>query len=148
MTSAWGHTGPVTDAPARAAAAPTDNELIQKIAGGDRPAMRSLFGRYRVPVYRWLVRLVRDASLAEDLLNETFLEVWRQAERFEARSSVATWLLAIARHRAISALRRRHPEPEEVTEAACAQPDPADDPEVALEKKDPPEPVPHALDIL
>src|SRR5262249_6405639 len=79
---------------------------------------------------------------------ETFLEVWRQAERFEARSSVATWLLAIARHRAISALRRRHPEPEEVTEAACAQPDPADDPEVALEKKDRAERVRHALDIL
>src|SRR5262249_12574049 len=113
MTATWAHTGPATASPARTAAAPSDYELIQDIASGDRLAMRSLFARHRVPVYRWLLRIVRDASLAEDLLSETFLEAWRQAERFEARSSVATWLLAIARHRAISALRRRRPETEE-----------------------------------
>jgi RNA polymerase sigma-70 factor, ECF subfamily len=147
MTVTWVQSGPASASSARAAATPSDDELMQRIAGGDRLAMRSLFGRHRVPVYRWLVRIVRDASLAEDLLSETFLEVWRHAERFEARSSVATWLLAIARHRAISALRRRRPEAEEeATAATCA--DPADDPEIALDKKRRAERVRHALEKL
>jgi RNA polymerase sigma-70 factor (ECF subfamily) len=147
MTAAWAHSGPATASSARAAAAPSDYQLIQKIASGDRLAMRSLFARHRVPVYRWLLRIVRDASLAEDLLSETFLEVWRQAERFEARSSVATWLLAIARHRAISALRRRRPEAEDEAAAATCV-DPADDPEIALDKKLRAERVRHALGML
>jgi hypothetical protein len=57
--------------------------------------MRALFARYRVALYRWLLRLVDDGTLAEDLLSEVFLDVWRQAASFEARSSVSTWLLAI-----------------------------------------------------
>jgi DNA-directed RNA polymerase specialized sigma24 family protein len=47
--------------------------------------MRTLFGRHRVPLYRWLLRLVGDEALAEDLLSELFLDVWRQAASFEAR---------------------------------------------------------------
>ena len=69
--------------------------------------MRTLFARHRVPLYRWLLRMVRDETLAEDLLSDVFLDVWRQAAQFEARSSVSTWLLAIARFKALSALRRR-----------------------------------------
>ena len=53
-------------------------------------------------LYRWLLRLVGDDALAEDLLSEAFLAVWRQAHRFEGRSSVSTWLLAIARNKALS----------------------------------------------
>src|SRR6266404_3164150 len=92
------------------AAAPetsSDEMLIRRIAEGDQLAMRTLFGRHRVPLYRWLLRLVGDETLAEDLLSEVFLDVWRQAAAFEARSSVSTWLLAIARHKALSARRRR-----------------------------------------
>jgi hypothetical protein len=66
--------------------------LIRRIAEGDQLAMRTLFGRYRVPLYRWLLRLVGDEALAEDLLSDVFLDVWRQAASFEARSSVSTWL--------------------------------------------------------
>jgi RNA polymerase sigma-70 factor (ECF subfamily) len=64
-----------------------------------------------------------------------FLDVWRQAGRFEGRSAVSTWLLAIARFKALSALRRR---PDEALdeEAAHAIEDPSDDPEVAVAKKD------------
>ena len=69
--------------------------------------MRTLFGRHRVALYRWLLRLVGDEALAEDLLSDVFLDVWRQAAAFEARSSVSTWLLAIARYKALSARRRR-----------------------------------------
>jgi RNA polymerase sigma-70 factor, ECF subfamily len=96
-------------APALAAAAQTsaDELLVDRIASGDRRAMQALFARHRTSVYRWLLRFVSDAALAEDLLSEVFLDVWRQADRFEARSSVSTWLLSIARYKALSARRRR-----------------------------------------
>jgi RNA polymerase sigma-70 factor (ECF subfamily) len=65
--------------------------------------MRTPFARHRVPIYRLLLRIVGDAAVAEDLLSEVFLDLWRKAEYFEGRSSVSTWLLAIARHKALSA---------------------------------------------
>jgi RNA polymerase sigma-70 factor, ECF subfamily len=90
-----------------------------------------------MPVYRWLLRIVRDEALAEDLLSDVFLDVWRQAARFEGRASVTTWLLAIARYKALSALRRRPAEPAVLdVEAASIVADPADDPELALQRKD------------
>src|SRR5262249_45076833 len=112
----------------------SDEKLIQRIAAGDRLAMRTLFARHRVGFYRWLVRLVNDEALAEDLLSDVFLDVWRQAASFEARASVSTWLLAIARYKALSARRRR-------TDAALddhiasSVADPTDGPDVMLEKK-------------
>ena len=112
----------------------SDKTLIRRIAAGDQSAMRALFARYRVALYRWLLRLVDDTALAEDLLSEVFLDVWRQAASFEARSSVSTWLLAIARYKALSARRRRTDA--ELDEAAVSTvPDTADDPEVTLQKK-------------
>jgi RNA polymerase sigma-70 factor, ECF subfamily len=81
------------------------------------------------------VRLVRDESTAEDLISEVFLDVWRQAGRFEGRSAVSTWMLAIARFKALSALRRR-PDEELDDETAGAIEDTSDDPERTLEKKD------------
>jgi RNA polymerase sigma-70 factor (ECF subfamily) len=115
--------------------ATSDELLIGRIASGDRLAMQVLFARHHVRVYRFVLRLVRDESKAEDLISEVFLDVWRQAGRFEGRSAVATWLLAIARFKALSALRRR-PDEELDEEAAEAIEDGADDPHVALEKKD------------
>jgi RNA polymerase sigma-70 factor (ECF subfamily) len=108
--------------------------LIRRIAEGDQLAMRILFGRHRVPLYRWLLRLVGDPVLAEDLLSEVFLDVWRQAAAFEARSSGSTWLLATARHKALSA-RRRRPDAELDEAIASSVADPADDPETVLQKK-------------
>jgi RNA polymerase sigma-70 factor (ECF subfamily) len=115
--------------------ATSDEALIVRIATGDKVAMQVLFARHHVRVYRFVLRLVRDQTRAEDLISEVFLDVWRQAGRFEARSAVSTWLLAIARYKALSALRRK-PEEELDEEAAAAIEDPADNPEVALEKKD------------
>src|SRR5918994_4137855 len=113
----------------------SDEVLIQRIAHGDRLAMQVLFARHHVRVYRFVLRLVRDESVAEDLISEVFLDVWRQAGRFEGRSQVSTWLLAIARFKALSALRRR-PDEELDEETAEAIEDPADDPEVTAQKKD------------
>jgi len=115
--------------------ATSDEVLIGRIANGDRLAMQVLYARYHVRVFRFVVRLVRDESTAEDLISEVFLDVWRQAGRFEGRSAVSTWMLAIARFKALSALRRQ-PEQELDDRTAEAIEDTADDPHTALEKKD------------
>jgi len=112
----------------------SDKALIRRIAAGDQSAMRALFARYRVALYRWLLRLVDDETLAEDLLSEVFLDVWRHAASFEARSSVSTWLLAIARCKALSA-RRRWTDAELDEATVSTVPDTVDDPEVILQKK-------------
>jgi RNA polymerase sigma-70 factor (ECF subfamily) len=113
----------------------SDDVLIGRIASGDRLAMQVLFARHHVRVYRFVLRLVSDPTLAEDLISEVFLDVWRQAGRFEARSAVSTWLLAIARFKALSALRKR-PDEELDEETAAGIEDTSDNPEVALQKKD------------
>ncbi len=113
----------------------SDEVLIGRIASGDRLAMQVLFARHHVRVYRFVLRLVSDPTLAEDLISEVFLDVWRQAGRFEARSAVSTWLLAIARFKALSALRKR-PDEELDEETAAGIEDTSDTPEVALQKKD------------
>src|SRR6266508_4133064 len=105
--------------------ATSDEVLIGRIANGDRLAMQVLFARHHVRVYRFVVRLVRNDSTAEDLISEVFLDVWRQAGRFEGRSAVTTWLLSIARFKALSALRRR-PDEELDEETAGAIEDASD----------------------
>jgi RNA polymerase sigma-70 factor, ECF subfamily len=111
--------------------AASDEVLIARIAQGDRLAMQVLYGRHHVRVFRFGLRLVRDEQVAEDLIGEVFLAVWRQAGKFEGRSAVSTWLFAITRFKTLSALRRRK-DVELDDEAA----DPIDDPEVAVQKKD------------
>ena len=134
MTTVCLREGGAATSPKWAAAAyenSSDKTLIRRIAAGDQPAMRAIFARYRVRVYRWLLRLVDDESLAEDLLSEVFLDLWRHAASFEARSSLSTWLLAIARYKALSARRRRtDAELDEATVSTVP-----DDPEVTLQKK-------------
>ena len=85
----------------------SDEALIGRIVAGDQLAMQTLFARHRIPLYRWLLRIVRDETTAEDLLSDVFLDVWRQAASFKGRACVSTWLLAIARYKALSARRSR-----------------------------------------
>jgi RNA polymerase sigma-70 factor (ECF subfamily) len=115
--------------------AASDEVLVGRIAQGDRLAMQVLFARHHVRVYRFVLRLVRNEASAEDLISEVFLDVWRQADRFEGRSAVSTWMLAIARFKALSALRKK---PDEALDDEVAESieDASDNPEVALEKKD------------
>ena len=89
---------------------------------------------HAVVLYRWLLRIVRNETVAEDLLSEVFLDVWRQAASFEGRASVSTWLFAIARYKALSARRARvDTELDERIISTIA--DPADTPEAALQEK-------------
>ena len=113
----------------------SDEVLIARIAKSDRLAMEELYGRYRVPVYRFVLRMVRNPTTAEDLDSDVFLDVWRQAGTFEGRSAVSTWIFSIARFKALNALQRR-PMEELDDEKAGAIEDQADDPEIALAKKD------------
>jgi RNA polymerase sigma-70 factor (ECF subfamily) len=124
-----------TEVPVQATGNPSSDEtLIRRIAGGDQLAMRALVARHQVLLYRFLVRMVRDEALAEELLSDVFLDVWRHAEQFEGRATVSTWLLAIGRYKALSGLRRRI-EVELDDETAAAIADPTDDPEILLQKK-------------
>src|SRR3974377_1622356 len=109
----------------------SDEALIDLIADGDKRAMQVLYARHNVRVYRFILRLTGNQSLAEDLVSEVFLDVWRQADGFESKSQVSTWLLAIARYKALSALRRRTDEPLDDHLAATIE-DTADDPETVV----------------
>jgi RNA polymerase sigma-70 factor (ECF subfamily) len=113
----------------------SDEVLIARIAGGDRLAMQVLFARHHVRVYRFVLRLVRNEATAEDLISDVFLDIWRQAGKFEGRSQVSTWMLSIARFKALSVLRKR-PEEELDDETAERIEDQSDNPETALAKKD------------
>src|SRR3979411_2166694 len=116
-----------------AAQATSDEMLLESIADGGRSAMHILYSRHHVRVYRLIVRIVRDASMAEDLVSQVFLDVWRTASQFEGRSQVSTWLLSIARFRALIAMcQRTHAalDQEDVREIA----DESDTPEASLDR--------------
>ena len=113
----------------------SDEDLLKRIAAGDRPAMQVLFSRHRLMVHRFLLRLVRDETVAEDAVSDTFLDVWRQAGDFQGRSRVSTWLLSIARFKALTVLRKRRDSGLDEDWAAEIE-DEADTPEVTSQKLD------------
>ena len=65
--------------------------------------MQVFFARYYVPIYRFALPIVRDVTMAEDLISDVFLNVWRQAAQFEARATVSTELLAVTKYKALNA---------------------------------------------
>jgi RNA polymerase sigma-70 factor (ECF subfamily) len=86
----------------------SDEALIETIARGDRLAMQVLFARHNRRIFRFVLRLVRDTALAEDVVGEVFLDVWcNAANHFQARSTVSTWLLSIARYKALDFIKRQ-----------------------------------------
>jgi RNA polymerase sigma-70 factor, ECF subfamily len=108
-----------------------DASFLWLIAQGDRRAMHMLFARYSARVYRYALRLTKDDAVAQDVVSEVFLAVWRRSARFEGRSQVCTWLLAIAGNLTAAALNRR---PLESLDQRLADsvPDLADDPEAVM----------------
>jgi RNA polymerase sigma-70 factor, ECF subfamily len=113
----------------------SDEALIGAIAAGNRRAMQTLYARHNVRIYRFVLRLTNDSSLAEDLVSEVFIDVWHGAQGFKAKSRVSTCMLAIARHKALSALRRRSDARLDVYTAAVIA-DPADDAETTMNNRD------------
>jgi RNA polymerase sigma-70 factor (ECF subfamily) len=112
----------------------SDEALLRLIAAGEQSAMRMLFTRHKLRVFRFALSIIKDRSLAEEVVSDVFFDVWRHPGSFEARSTFSTWLLAITRHKAISSLRRHAQERshEELTETIE---DSAEDPEAALQRK-------------
>jgi RNA polymerase sigma-70 factor, ECF subfamily len=111
----------------------SDDTLIADVAAGDKLAMKVLYARHNVRVYRFALRLTRDEALAEDVVSEVFLHAWRGAGSFQAKSKVSTWLLAIAHNKAKDAMQRRRHEYLSDEDAAAVE-DTADNPETTWGK--------------
>lgn len=80
--------------------------LIGRIAAGDKRAMKAFYEAIGPDIHRFIQTRLRDPHEAADALQETMLDVWRQAERFEGRSSARTWVFAIARNKAVDRIRK------------------------------------------
>jgi RNA polymerase sigma-70 factor (ECF subfamily) len=101
-------------------------ELLKRFRQGDPEAFETLFRTFQGDVYGWIVRIVRDASAAEDLTIETFWRIYRARGRFDSEASFGAWARRIATNLAIDHVRRRHPEVELTEDLPHATPpDPA-----------------------
>jgi RNA polymerase sigma-70 factor, ECF subfamily len=117
-----------------AGVAETDGDIIARIKAGDQLALKTLYARHHVKIFRFAMRIVKSAPAAEDVVSEVFLDVWRSAAQFEGRSEASTFLLAVARNKAYSALRKRREDELDEDDAAKIE-DQADTPETSLQKK-------------
>ena len=87
-----------------------DPSLLALVQSGDEHAMASLFDRYSKIVYSVALRVLRDPASAEDVLQEVFMQIWRNPDSFtSARGSLGGWLAIVSRNRSIDALRRKRP---------------------------------------
>ncbi len=90
---------------------PADLAIVSGLKTGDQGAMAQLYDRYSSVVYAVALRVLGDTGAAEDVLQEVFLQLWRNPSAFDAaRGSLASWLAVITRNRAIDSLRKRRPE--------------------------------------
>lgn len=112
-----------------------DRELVKLVGNGERAALAALFERYQDRLHRYVVTLIGRDAMAEEIVNDVFMQLWQGAARFEGRSAASTWLFGIARNRAYSALRRRGEAPLD-EEAAARLPDPGETPALAAERAD------------
>ena len=88
-----------------------DSVLTSSIRAGDESAMAELYDRYSSIVYAVAMRVLGDTAAAEDVLQEVFMQLWRNPTAFDAsRGSLAPWLAVIARNRAVDVLRKRRPQ--------------------------------------
>jgi RNA polymerase sigma-70 factor, ECF subfamily len=102
MTSAEDRVPPVNRA------AESEAELLRRVGSADPAAFEALYDLYGSAAYGVALRITVDEALSQDIVQDAFIAVWKQAARFDpARGSVKTWLLAIVHHRAIDEVRRR-----------------------------------------
>ncbi len=84
-----------------AAGVPTDEQLVQRFAAGDALAFETLYQRHELKVWRFIQRSVRNQATAEDLMQEVWFAVARQADRYQPTARFTTWLFTLAHHRLI-----------------------------------------------
>ena len=109
-----------------------DEDLLARVGAGDEQAFRELFGRYASVAHALAYRMVRHVQVAEEIVQEAFLAVWRNPDRYEAaRGSVRSWLMGTVHHRAVDAVRREQAQRRRAEQAAGLGPgiieDPVDD---------------------
>jgi RNA polymerase sigma-70 factor (ECF subfamily) len=89
---------------------PTDEALLDLAARGESLAIGTLYDRYQGLMYGLANRITRDPALAQDVVQDAFVGIWRNAARYSSsRASARTWILSITHHRAVDAVRRRRP---------------------------------------
>lgn len=116
--------------PADAKQSWADTQLISAVRAGDEQAMAQVYDRYSSIVYSVALRVVGDTGAAEDILQEVFMQLWRNPGAFDSsRGSLPAWLAVIARHRAIDWLRKRRPETDIADVIVSVEPDLASDAE-------------------
>lgn len=111
-----------------------ESDLLAAVAMGQQSAFERLYGLYEKRVYQYVYTLVYDAALAEEIVGDTMVAVWRGAGTFTATSRVSTWIFGIARHKALDAIRRtsRHRQREVELDGAADMPNPLDRPDEGL----------------
>jgi len=125
--------GPLEPSPLNRGDAGDEMRLVARIRAGDQQAMSELYDRYGKVVYAVSLRVLQDAGAAEDVLQDVFLQLWRNPDAFDAsRGSLAAWLAVIARHRSIDRLRKRRPEVDIEDCVIAGGPDLRDETERAL----------------
>ena len=111
---------------------PSDGELIERVAGGDRRAFDELYGRYARAVLGLALRRLGDRGRAEDVTQEAFVAIWRSARTYNpGRGSGAPWLYAVARNAITDGLRRTPTPVSELEDGPGGEPDPSDRAEAA-----------------
>jgi len=101
-----------------------DGALIAAVRSGNQDAMAQLYDRYSSVVYAVALRVLGDAGAAEDVLQEIFMQLWRNPGAFDAsRGNLAPWLAVIARNRAVDLLRKRRPQAEITETLVSVEPD-------------------------
>jgi RNA polymerase sigma-70 factor (ECF subfamily) len=93
-----------------------DDQLIMRVAAGDRHAFETLYDRYAATVFGVTIRMLGDRELAEDAVQEIFWRVWKRAASFDRSRAFAPWLFGIAHNYCIDELRRRRVRPQQVYE--------------------------------
>lgn len=84
----------------------TDAELMERIAQGDRSALKALYERHQARLFNFIRVRLDDHFEAADVLQDTFIDVWRGASRYRGQSAVTTWIFGIARNKAVDRVRR------------------------------------------
>ncbi len=106
-----------------------DEDLLRRLVAGDDQAFRELFSRYAAAAHALAFRLVRQAQVAEEIVQEAFLAVWRNPDRYDgARGSVRSWLMGTVHHRAVDAVRREQALRRRAEQASGMEPDVDEDP--------------------
>lgn len=133
LAEAYSTMGALEPSPLNRGDAGDEMRLVARIRAGDQQAMSELYDRYAKVVYAVSLRVLQDAAAAEDVLQDVFLQLWRNPDAFDAsRGSLAAWLAVISRHRSIDRLRKRRPEVDIEDCVIAGGPDLRDETERAL----------------